>query len=610
MKSQGRPRAGGFRPGRPTRGAGRGAFIERGRAVKDPGGRVSVALVWPGGYREGMSSLGFMWIYAILNSRTDALAERVFLPADPKEPVRSLETGRELPGFDLVAGSLSWENDYWIFLEILRRGGMDPERSGREARGGPARPLVCAGGVGVWANPWGLFPFADLIFSGEGEIAWEAIADVCSRKGFAGLAAEERTRILSAAVPGCLAPGLLPRELTGSLGSGPPAGPDDPVAMLKALREFAPVVPPRLSWPFPAEAEPPRSTVWAPGAGFSGMRLVELSRGCPHGCRFCLAGQLYLPHRPWPADRIIEALTAPNPWTGEDPFPADAPAGLVSPAAADHPEFEGILEALAATGRRASFSSLRLSALTERAARLLGEAGLKGAAVAPEGGTEALRARANKNLTDDRIIEGARILAAAGLRSVKLYFMFGLPGETDGDLAAAAELAFRIRRELGAKGRGPAVAASFSCFVPKPHTAFEDEPLLGEPEIRRRGELLKKLLPPSKGVELRLEPARAAVIEGVISRGGPEAGRLVRALLETGGRQGPALKLAGIDGRLWLFSHLTPDSPRPWRVIAPPAGIMRLADESEKARSGIQSPPCPPGGGCGMCGGCAYLEGR
>ncbi|MDR1081084.1 MAG: radical SAM protein [Deltaproteobacteria bacterium] len=574
---------------------------ERGAARKDPGGRVSVAMVWPGQYRVGMSSLGFLWCYALANSRPDALAERVFLPPGGAAAgrIRSLETGRELGSFDLVAGSLSWENDYWLFPHILRAGGMDPERSAREERGSPARPLVCVGGVGVWSNPWALFPFVDLVLPGEGEIVWEKVIDLCSEKGFRDMPALERTRALASGVPGALAPGLMPRGLLE---------PPDAEGLRRELAAFAPSAPPRLTWPFPEGSGPPRSTVCAPGAEFSGMRLVEMSRGCPWGCRFCLAGQLYRPHRPWDADAVAEAMSAPNPWSGEDPFPADAPVGLVSPAAADHPQFEEIVERASAAGRRVSFSSLRLSALTERAAGLLGAAGLKGAAVAPEGGTEELRARMNKNLSEDRIMEGARVLRAAGLRTLKLYFMFGLPGETDSDLRAAAALSSRVRDAVGGRRAGTSVSASFACFVPKPHTPFEGEPLLGAPEIRRRAGILRESFR-AAGVGLDVEPAAATVVQGVLSRGGPEAYRLVRALLETRGKPSDSLAMAGVDRSSWLFRPLAPDAPRPWRVIAAPAGHGYLAGEGALAGKGGQSPPCPDGLMCGRCGACGYLEG-
>jgi radical SAM superfamily enzyme YgiQ (UPF0313 family) len=554
-----------------------------------------VALVWPGGYRAGMSSLGFLWCYSLVNARQEALAERVFLPEDPRAPVRSLESGRPLSSFALVAASLSWENDYWVFPEILRRGGVPPERS---ARGNGSYPLICAGGIGPWSNPWALFPFADLIFTGEGEICWEAALDCAAERGFGRLDALSRTRALAGRVPGALAPGLLPEELTGA---------SDPDRLRAALAAFAPVAPPRLPYPFPARSLPPASPVWAPGAEFSGMRLVEISRGCPHGCRFCLAGHVYRPHRPWDAKKILEAVARPNPWSGEDPFPADAPVGLVGAAAADHPGFEGIVEEILATGRRISFSSLRLSALGEKALRLLAAGGLRGAAVAPEAGTEELRARIAKGLSEPEILEGARILGSAGLRTLKLYFMFGLPGETDGDLEAAADLSFRILQAARGAARGkPGVlaAASFSCFVPKPHTPFEDEPLLTEGEIRRRSALLRALFARRGGVSLRLESPRSAVIQGVIARGGVAAGQMVRALLESSGREGPALRLAGVTDDHPAFRPVPPDGPRPWRIIASAPGKEYLAEEARKAPLGRESPPCPPALRCGRCAAC------
>jgi radical SAM superfamily enzyme YgiQ (UPF0313 family) len=519
-----------------------------------------------------MSSLGFLWVYRFLAGSPAALGERFFALDPPQGRPLSLESRRPLDGFDLIAASLVLENDYWLLLDLLDRAGMPVERLGRRGRG----PMVLAGGVGVWSNPWPVMPFVDLVLAGEGEAQWPRLLECFREPGFPGLDHGERLALIQARVPGALAPGLLPE------------GPE-------GWRLAAPVRPAFLEWPFGPGETPPSSPILTPLAEFPETTLVEISRGCPWGCRFCLAGHLYRPHRPWSPGAVLGAAASMRPRGGR--------VGLVSPAVADHPELGAIFEGLREREASVGVSSMRLSALTEPLARRLSLAGLRALAVAPEAGSQGLRDSINKNLSEPEILESVRILSAFGLRRLKLYFMIGLPGERREDLEALAELVGRISRAVRIGRGGPRLAVSLSNFTPKPHTPLEGRPVLDEATLARSGRLAEGLLRRLGGLEVRLDPPKWTIVQALLARGGPESHLLVRALMAVRGRPGPALRLIGYGPG--HPAHRPWEGPRPWRIVAPRAGLPYLAEEERLAGQGRPSPPCPGGGGCGRCLACA-----
>ncbi|MDR1050658.1 MAG: radical SAM protein [Deltaproteobacteria bacterium] len=562
------------------------AALERGAARRDPGGRLSVALVWPGSYHTGQSSLGFLWVYRFLSRRADALAERFFALTPPAGRPVSLESGRALADFDLIAASMVLENDYWLLLDILSRAGLDPLRENRAGSG----PLVLAGGVGVWGNPWPLMPYVDVFLTGEGEAQWPRLADLFVSRDFLGLDRRGRLEALAGEVPGVLAPELWPGEV---FSEERPFDPDDAAG-------FEPVRPAALGWPFPAGLIPPSSPILTPATEFPETTLVEISRGCPWGCRFCLAGALYRPHRPWPLAGVLEAAASMVPTGGR--------VGLVSPAVADHPELGDIFDALAERGASVGVSSLRLSSLTEGLVGRLSRAGLRALAVAPEAGTQTLRERINKNLTAGETVGAASLLAGLGLRRLKLYFMTGFDSETEDDLRGLAGLVFEVMRAVRRRGGGPLVSVSLANFTPKPHTPLEGTPLLTESQMRERGRLAASFFSGRGGVELRLDPPRWTLVQGLLARGGPGSHRLVAAQHRHGGRAGPALREYGYDPAASPV-HRPWSGPRPWRVVAPSAGLEFLAREARRSEEGRPTPPCPAERSCGRCGACDGLAG-
>jgi radical SAM superfamily enzyme YgiQ (UPF0313 family) len=576
---------------------GKDNFSESGAAYKDPGGRLNVALVWPGSYRIGMSSLGFLSVYSLINSSERGLCERFFLP-EMGDRLLSKESKRAINSFEIIAGSLSIENDYYLFLKVLELGGI-PVVSNLRCDLSSFRGLVAVGGIGPWSNPYPFMPFVDFILTGEGEITWPRIMDLYEEEDFYKLSKEEKLLLLEREVPGIIVPSLLPEELTKENTYS--------LSFKNALSKFTPIRPSRLIFPSSKENTqflPPGSPVFTLNTEFSGMKLVEISRGCPYGCRFCLAGSMYRPHRFWELDNILKAIVAPNPWDKKNvsSFPEDSPVGLISPSVADHPKLLDLIDILIAEKRKISFSSIRLSALNEDMARLFGTGKLLGLACAPEAGTDKMRKIINKDLSEDEILSAIKLLSKVSLRKLKLYFMLGLPEETDDDLEGIVTLIEKIQKASFGKTKAPFLSVSLSNFTPKPHTPFEDTPLLTITELKRKGNVISNLMKRVKGVELKLDSPMYSIIQGLIGRSGTEGASLLLELLKNNGKPKNALKSWGYEERKKEIALSI--EARPWRIVAPPMGTKFLEEEKIKSHNILFTDKCPVKNACGRCGAC------
>lgn len=473
---------------------------ERGTVRKTPGGRISVCLVYPNRYSVGMASLGFQGIYALLNSRDDVVCERAFLPDEKqlseyrrtRTPVFSLESKRPLAEFDIVAFSLSFENDYPHLFRILDLSRIPFWAAERTAR----HPLLIAGGVCATINPEPFAEVFDLIFTGDAETSLPAFID--------SYGSTHRTSVVAEAVmiPGIYAPGhaRITYHADGTIAS-------------RSVQEGAPdmVVRQRCG---DIGASPVTTAIVSSEIEFADMYLVEAMRGCPWSCRFCMVGNVYRPVRPKPLDAIRAEIGRALSVTPR--------IGLVGPSLTDYRHVEDVL---AMPGVTFSLTSLRAN---ERSARLIELLkGAKSVSIAPEAGTERMRRVINKKVTEQDIVETAAMLFQNGIDQLRLYFMIGLPGERDEDIAGIVQLIARIRA-LSPRGM---ITAGISTFVPKPFTPFQWASMEEHGSIREKLRRIKKNTRTLPGVRIMHDVLKQSYLQGLLSRGDRRLGRLLAEMV-------------------------------------------------------------------------------
>lgn len=433
--------------------------------------RLSAIVLFPNKREIARASLGFLKAFEVMRSRA-ALADMAYVPSGDADPILSsrqglllgetshLEAGR----FDFIGFSISYENDYVEVPGLLLKAGLAPLAADRKG----SFPLVIGGGFTMSTNPLPIADFVDAVVVGEIEPVADSLVDTLEDAKLRGLAKDRLLRMLDA-IPGVYVPAVGERPVRRIWSSTEDMAPEPGIQ---------------------------------PGSHFRDMFLVETGRGCGRGCHFCAAGNLYRPVRTRSGKDIL-ALAG------------DAPrVGLVGTAVGDHPELQSILERLAGENRGIGIASLRPDQIRPEIAALLVKGGIKTIAIAPEGGTEALRTRIGKPLRDTVVSGAVEMLAAAGIANVKLYFMIGLPGETDEDVDAIVDLVARI---AGLRGKTRLTVAA-GPFVPKPHTVFQWAPFCYKDTLKRRVALLRKVRR-IKGCSLKVQPIEEAWVEAVLSRG-------------------------------------------------------------------------------------------
>ncbi|MFH1091869.1 MAG: radical SAM protein [Pseudomonadota bacterium] len=566
---------------------------EQGAVIKDWGGKIPVALAFAHHYWLGMSNLGFQSIYGLFNSYSDVVCERFFVPEASllreynrtKTPLLSLETQRPLYEFELIAFSLSHENDYPGVVKILKLGGLPWRAEHRSRRQG----LVLAGGVTMRSNPEPLAEFIDLALIGDGEVIVPKFLQAWREVRFQSLPKTELLLHLARQVPGAYAPALYEAAFNdqGRLVSFHPRRSEVPPRVKVARAETLP--------------RPALSTqILTSETEFSGTRLVEIGRGCTRGCRFCLAGFTYRPPRTAPLESVLSALPAPA--SDRDRV------GLISPAVADHPQLETLVRALSDQGREVTVSSLRVEALSPGLVEALRLGRQKSAAIAPEAGSQRLRDFINKGLTEEQILEGAGLLAQAGVRNLKLYFMLGLPSETDRDAQAVAVLTEKIRGRLkkaaGGRKSLPRITLSLSSFSPKPFTPFQIEPMADLKVLGTRAQMIKDALRGQKGVSVQFDPPRWTYLQTLFSRGHRRLSTLIETLADSGGSLSRARKSLSFDPDPLVWGSREENAVLPWSFLDHGFKDDYLENELARARNHRLTPPCPPEA-CRLCGVCS-----
>ena len=529
---------------------------EVGYITKPHGGRLRVALAFPNTYWVGMSNLGFQTVYRLFNAEPDIVCERFFLPpkqelaelVDAKAQLVTLESQTPLADFDVIAFSVSFEWDYVNVLTLLRLAGVPPRAADRDRR----HPLVVVGGAVTFVNPEPLAPFSDVIAAGEGEVLAPALgrafSAATSRADLLKLLAQERGfYIPSFYEPQYAADGTIAGYTLTAAGAESGAPPTVRKAAVKTTDAV----------------DPPVTSIFTPDTEFGSRFLVEVVRGCANLCRFCWAGYNYLPVRAFPADRILELAERARPHSSR--------AGLVSIALCDHPDIERILSRLGEMGYAISPASLRLDDLTAPIVSRLRDSGERTITIAPETGSDRLRRVINKTVTNDEILDRADLIFASGIENLKLYYMIGLPTETDDDLVAIRDLTLQIRdrmlRHARPRGHIGRIVGSVNPLIPKPGTAYQWLPMEDPAETDRKIKRLRGLMADIDNVFFNIKSERHSYYQALLSVGDRRVAPAIEAAERNGQNWRAAVADAGVDADFFIFRDRSRDAFLPWDII-------------------------------------------
>jgi radical SAM family uncharacterized protein len=573
-------------------------------------GRVAWLLLYPDAYEVGLPNQGLQILYELLNERDDAVAERSYAPWTDMEaemraagvPLFSLESHRPAAEFDLLAFNLSAELVYTNLLNCVDLAGVPIHAAARR----PEHPLVVAGGHCTY-NPEPLADFVDAFVIGDGEEVIAEITEVVADWKRSGRTEGSRAAVLRdlARIPGVYVPSLYEVVYDGpALVSVTPRFPDVPAVVEK--RTIADLA----AWPYPKHQLVPLTEV------VHDRLNVEIFRGCTRGCRFCQAGMITRPVRERPAAQVRRMVSEGLARTGYDEV------SLTSLSSADFSGIDevvtGIINDPACSGQvSVSLPSLRVDAFTVGLASEIQKVRRTGLTFAPEGGTWRMRQVINKLIREEDLYGAVESAFSQGWRRVKLYFLTGLPTETDEDTLGIAELARNCVTLGRHHAKGVSVTASVGGFVPKPQTPFQWFGQDTVAELHRKIGLLRDATRRDRGVQLRWHDPRASLAEGIASRGDRRIGAVIEEVWRRGGtfqewsecfdldRWTDAMAAHGLSIDWYVHRERDRDELLPWSHVSAGLHPDFLWQEWQDALAAAGTPDCrwTPCYDCGACTG-------
>lgn len=491
---------------------------EKGRALPNSRASVRIALVYPNAYEIGMANLGFQTVYRLFNAHPHVRCERAFLYPSPwHQEIRTLESGLSIARFDFIGFSIAYELDILNVVQILYSAGIPPLRKERTE----AHPIVFFGGVLGGLNPSPLLPFGDAFLAGEGEGIIEKIAEVLVKYRKQKYAKQQRLEALSQ-INGIFVQGIshtVEHHVVDSL-----------------------------------DVLPIYTSIVTPFSHFANMFVVELSRGCPWHCYFCAGSKVYHPFRVRSPESVLEIVKQFNPGASR--------IGLESVGLSDYPELEDLCDTLLQMGFSLSFSSLRMDRISWRFVEILQRANIRSFTIAPESGSEQIRKRIRKGITDAQLYTSIERLSQSPVQHLKLYFLLGLPREGIEEAESIAHALLRIKDIFCKNHPKRSIRVSINSFIPKPWTEFQWAGMAPESELKKKWEIIKKELNGIPQIECIPKNIRNEKLQALIARGDERVGLAIYDKVIKGISWRNAFQLHGLDPaeihEEKSFSHLFP----------------------------------------------------
>jgi len=541
---------------------------ETGYVKKIWGQYNTVCLVYPNQYRLGMANLGFQTVYQLFNAQPSFLCERAFLSVSGNDArfvsgaagIFSMESQKSITEFDILAFSVSFENDYPNILKIMDSAGIPLPAADRSEK----HPLIIGGGVSLTLNPEPLADFFDVFILGEAE---DVLPEFCRSYEEARRVRQNRRDLminLQRCVRNIYVPGLY--EVTYSVESR--------IQSIKPRDKNLPAKI-KITRSENISAFQTQEVVSAPGIEMGDMFLVEVNRGCARACRFCAASFVYRPVRFRGFEEIIMSVK-----TGLE---RKNKIGLVGTAVSDHPDLKAICRYILENRAQAGLGSLRIDRIDENMVDVIKTHGIETVALAPEAGRQKMRDVLKKGITEEDILHAVERLAENDIPNIRLYFMIGLPGEDESDLDAVIGLTKKIQHHVRVRFAGRQkfrrITLSVNQFIPKPFTPFQwcalDDVGVAAKKIKK----IENAFRNDKQVNVIHDVPKWNYIQALLSLGDRRVGEILLAVNRLEGNWARALKEVNINADFYVYREKPYDECLPWDIID--LGVSKKALISE-----------------------------